>query len=118
VSEHVVIWAWYVSLLVTAYNSQVHSSTGEAPFSFVGPRKLSPVAIERLTQGTCDETPPSTPRQARENFRKRLDEMIPLVQKSMDKAQARYKRHFDKRVKSRREALRVGDWVFVKSHEN
>jgi len=36
----------------------------------------------------------------------------------MDKAQARYKRHFDKRVKSRREALRVGDWVFVKSHEN
>jgi len=48
----------------------------------------------------------------------RLDEMIPLVQKSMDKAQARYKRHFDKRVKSRREALRVGDWVFLSSHEN
>ena len=36
----------------------------------------------------------------------------------MDKAQARYKRHFDKLVKSRREALLVGDWVFVKSHEN
>jgi len=118
VSEHVVTWARYVSLLVTAYNSQVHSSTGEAPFSFVCPRKLSPVAIERLTQGTGDEAPPSTPRQARENFRKRLDEMIPLVQKSMDKAQARYKRHFDKRVKSRREALRVGDWVFIKSHDN
>jgi len=118
VSEHVVTWARYVSLLVTAYNSRVHSSTGEAPFSFVCPRKLSPVAIERFTQGTGDEAPLSTPRQARENFRKRLDEMIPLVQKSVDKAQARYKRHFGKRVKSRREALRVGDWVFVKSHEN
>ena len=43
--------------------------------------------------------------------------MIPLVQKSMDKASARYKQHFDKRVKSRRQALRVGAWVFVKSHE-
>jgi len=118
VSEHVVTWARYVSLLVTAYNSQVHSSTGEAPFSFVCPLKLSPVAIERLTQGTGEEEPPSTPRQAREKFRKRLDEMISLVQKSMDKAQARYKRHFEKRVKTRREALRVGDRVFVKSHEN
>jgi len=47
-----------------------------------------------------------------------LDALIFLVQKSMDKVQARYKRHFDKRVKSRRESLRVGDWVFVKSHEN
>jgi len=36
----------------------------------------------------------------------------------MEKAQARYKRAFDKRVQARREALRVGDWVFVKSHEN
>jgi len=35
VSEHVSSWARYVSLLVTAYDSQVHSSTGEAPFSFV-----------------------------------------------------------------------------------
>jgi len=36
----------------------------------------------------------------------------------MEKAQARYKRAFDKRVQTRREALQVGDWVFVKSHEN
>ena len=89
VSEHVVTWAGYVSLLVTAYNSQVHSSTGEAPVSFVCPRKLSPVAIERLTQGTGEEETPATPSQARENFRKRLDALIPLVQKSMEKAQAR-----------------------------
>jgi len=36
----------------------------------------------------------------------------------MEKAQARYKRAVDKRVQARRKALRVGDWVFVKSHEN
>jgi len=36
----------------------------------------------------------------------------------MENAQARYKRAFDKCVHARREALRVGDWVLVKSHEN
>jgi len=36
----------------------------------------------------------------------------------MEKAKARCKRSFDKRVQTRREALRVGDRVFVKSHEN
>ena len=118
VSEHVVTWESDVSPLVTAYNAQRHSSTGEAPFSFVCPRKLSPVAIEGLTQGTGEEETPSTPSQARENFHKRLYALIPLVQKSLDKAQVRYKRHFDKRAKSRRESLRVGDWVLVKSHEN
>jgi len=118
VSEHVFSWARYVSLLMTAYNSQVHSSTGEAPFSFVCPRRLDPIAVERLTQGTAEGESTLTPRQAKASFLKRQDEMIPLVQESMDKAQARYKRHFDKRVKSRRQALRVGDWVFVKTHEN
>jgi len=44
--------------------------------------------------------------------------MIPLVRDTMEKAQARYKQAFDKRVQARREALRVGDLVFVKSHEN
>jgi len=118
VSEHVSSWARYVSLIVTAYNSQVHSSTGEAPSSFVCPRRLHPIAVERLTQGTAEGESTLTPSQAKASFLKRLDEMIPLAQESMDKAQARYKRHFDKRVKSRRQALRVGDWVFVKSHEN
>ena len=36
----------------------------------------------------------------------------------MEKAQARYKRAFDKRVQARREALQIGNWVFVKSHGN
>ena len=118
VSEHVSSWARYVSLLVTAYNSQVHSSTGEAPFFFVCPRRRSPIAVERLTQGPAEGESTLTPSQVKASFLKRLDKMIPLVQESMEKAQARYRRHFDKRVKSRRQALRVGDWVFVKSHEN
>ena len=40
------------------------------------------------------------------------------MRETVEKAQARYKRSFDKRVRPRRESLRVGDWVYVKAHEN
>jgi len=43
---------------------------------------------------------------------------MPLVRETLEKTQAWYKRAFDKRVQTRREALQVGDWVFLKSHEN
>ena len=117
VHDHVVTWARYASLLVTAYNTQVHSSTGVAPFAFVCPRRLQPMAIERLTR-TEGETSTQTPGQAKASLLQKLEELIPLVREAMEKAQARYKRNFDSRVKSRREPLRVGDWVFVNSHEN
>jgi len=95
----------------------VHSSTGQVPFAFVSPRRLTPLAIERLTAG-ADTGEIVTPGRAKENFLQRLDALIPLVRDTMERAQARYKWAFDKRVQARREALRVGDWVFVKTHEN
>jgi len=75
------------------------------------------VAIERLTAG-ADTREIGIPARAKEHFLQRLDAMIPLVRDTMEKAQARYKQAFDKRVQARREALRVGNLVFVKSHEN
>jgi len=117
VSDHMVTWSRYLSLVVTAYNSQVHISTGQIPFAFVSPRRLTPVAVERLTAGT-DPGELVTAGRAKENFLQRLDSLIFLVRDSMEKAQARYKRAFDKRVQTHREALLVGDWEFVKSHEN
>jgi len=117
VSDHVVTWSRYLSLVVTAYNSQVHGSTGQVPSAFASPRRLTPVAIERLTAG-ADTGEIVTPGRAKEDFLQRLHALIPLVRDIMENAQARYKRAFDKRVQARREALRVGDWVFVKSHEN
>ena len=75
------------------------------------------MAIERLPAGP-DPGEIVTPGQAKENFLQRLDSLIRLVRDTMEKAQARYKRAFEKRVQTRSEALQVGDWVFVKSHEN
>jgi len=117
VSDHVVTWFRYSRLVVTAYNSQVHSSTGQIPFAFVSSRRLTPVAIDQLTAGT-DPGEIVTPGQAKDNFLQRLDSLIPLVRDTMEKAQARYKRAFDERAQTRLEAFQVGDWVFAKSHEN
>lgn len=75
------------------------------------------MATERLSAST-DTGETVTPRRAKENFLQRLDTLIPLVRDSMEKSQARYKWAFEKRVQARCEALRVGDWVFFKSHEN
>jgi len=66
------------------------------------------MAIKRLTAGT-EPGEIVTPWRAKENFLKRLDSLIPLVRDTGEKAQAWYKRAFDKRVHARREALRVGD---------
>ena len=117
VSDHVVTWSRYSSLVVPAYNSQVHGRTGQVPFALVSPRRLNLVAIDRLTAGT-DTGGTVTPGRAKENFFQRLDALIPLVRNTMAKAHARCKRAVDKRVQARRDALRVGDWVFVKSDEN
>jgi len=75
------------------------------------------VALERLTAGT-DPREIVTPGRAKENFLQRLDSFIPLVLDTMEKARARYKQAFDNHVQTRREALQVEYWVFVKSHEN
>jgi len=108
VSDHVVTWSLYSSLVVAAYTSQVQNSTGQVPFAFVSPRRLTLMAIERLTAGT-EPGEIVTPWRAKENILKCLDSLIPLVRDTGENAQAWYKRAFEKRLHARREALRVGD---------
>jgi len=86
----------------------VHSSTEQIPFAFVDPRRHTPMALKRLTAGT-DLGEIVIPGRAKKNFLQRLESLIPLVQDTMEKAQARYKRAFAKRVQTRCEALKVGD---------
>ena len=117
VSEHVVTRSRYLSLVPTADISQVHGSTVQVPFAFVNPRRLSPVAIERFTKDR-EAGEVVIPRQAKEKFLQRRDTLASLVRETMEKAQARCKRAFQKRVRPRSKSLRVGDWVCVKSHEN
>jgi len=104
VSAHIATWSRYLSFVVPAYNSQVHGSTGQVPFAFVSPRRLTPVAIEGLTASTSTGEK-VTPGRVKEKLFQRLDALIPLVWDNMEEAQVRYKRALDKRMQARREAL-------------
>lgn len=46
VRDHVKTWDQYISVLTTAYNSQVHESTREALFSVVIPHRMRGVALQ------------------------------------------------------------------------
>jgi len=77
-------------MVVTAYYSEVHGSTGQCPLAFVCPRLISPVAIERLTKDREAGEVVSL-RQAKLNFLQGLDSFVPLVpleRETIEKAQA------------------------------
>jgi len=48
IAEHQKEWDRHMSLLTTAYSTQVPASTGEIPFAFVSPRRLQLVGMERM----------------------------------------------------------------------
>lgn len=52
----------------------------------------------------------------REQRRTLLRDLVLEVRMSKKVAQPRYKRSYDKRVNPFKQALRVGDWVYVESH--
>ena len=82
--------------------------TPEKQNACICPRRLTPVAIERLTAGP-DPGEIVPPGRSKENFLQPRDSLIPLIWDTMEKTQARYKRAFDERVKTRREALQIGE---------
>jgi len=47
-SEHQKEWDSHLALFTTAYNTQVHVSTGEIPFAFVSPRRLQLIGREGM----------------------------------------------------------------------
>ena len=116
VSEHVKTWDQYISILTTAYNSQVHSSTGEVPLAFVTPRRVRSIAVRRPLPTREDGGSTPTPTESKAEFAARLENLIPKVRAEMDKAQKRYKRTFDKKVRNAKHVPEQGDWVLVHSH--
>lgn len=123
VAEHPKEWDRYVSLLTTAYNTQVHTSTGQAPLLFVSPRRLQTLGIERLPKlqpergreelGGDEDTDPLG---EATRYVGELKGIIPKVRKHLNKAQEAYKKNFDASVAEKNKDLHVGDWIFLASH--
>jgi len=81
---------------VTAYNSQVHTSTKEIPFSFVSPRRIPTLALERFSHHDSDVR--LSAEDTKVQFIEHLKELLPRVRKTLAKSQALYKKKFDARV--------------------
>jgi len=105
-----------VALLTTAYNTQVHASTGEIPFAFVSPRRLQLIGMERMPRLRQAEERTEDASTAAEQYVEDLRALIPAVRRQLGKAQATYKRAFDARTKEKNNSVKAGDWVYLNAH--
>jgi len=112
VTEHKAEWDSHLSVLTTAYNTQVHSSTGEIPFASVSPRRLQHIGIERMPRlRQADERPVDASSAVEE-----LKTLIPIVAEHLGNSQAAYNRSFDARAREKNNQLKAGDWVYLDAH--
>jgi len=116
VSEHQAEWDSHLSLLTTAYNTQVHSSTGEILFAFVSPRRLQLTGIERMPRLRQAEERPVDASWAAEQYVEDLKVLVPKVREHLGKAQAAYQRALDVRTREKNNQLKAGDWVYLDAH--
>jgi len=54
--------------------------------------------------------------EAKDAFLESLKALLPQVRDSTAKTQARYKRHYDKRVRPLRVSVTSDDWVYLRNH--
>jgi len=116
IAEHQKEWDRHLFLLTTAYNRQVHASTGEIPFAFVSPRRLQLIGMERMPRRRQAEERTQDAFTAAEQYVDDLRALIPAVRRPLGKAQATYKWAFDARTKEKNNAVKAEDWVYLDAH--
>ena len=109
VGDHPKDWDLYSDALTYAYNTQAHGSIGVAPFELVLSRAPEAISIE--VQPTLDTETATT---TRLRWKARLAKLISTAKDELFKAQERYRRNFDARLRRSNETIRRGDKVFVK----
>jgi len=109
-------WDSHVSLLTTAYDTQVHASTGKIPFAFVSPRRLQLIGMERMPRLRQAEESAEDASTAAEEYVADLTALILAVRRQLGKAQATYKRAFDARTEEKNNSVQAGDWVYLDAH--
>ena len=102
-------WDSHLSLLTTAYNTQVHASTGEIPFVFVSPGRLQLIGMERIPRLKQAEERAEDASTEAEQYVEDLADLIPAVHQQLVKAQNTYKRAFDARTKQKNNTVKSED---------
>jgi len=108
-------------VIIMAYNSQPHRSTGIAPFELFIPRRIPNLTVRNLPPGTPltnegtlkDRSPLARKRE----FMARLLKQIPVAVEALRKTRQRYTRNFDHRVATRNADVKIGDYVYTTNHD-
>ena len=102
-------WDDFTSAVTFAYNCRVHSSLGMPPFELAlsrPPRTLSLEASPRAQE--------LTPEAEKKDFLERLKTLRLSANQSLHKAQARYKRNYDRGVRPKNVNLKEGDQAYLR----
>ena len=110
VLDHPRDWDEFTPVLTYAYNSQIHRTTGFAPFELTLARPPPHLAL----QVRPDLSAVANRASAYQRWRLRLQALLKTASASSDAARARYKRDFDRRLRRNPEHLVPGMYVFVR----
>jgi Integrase zinc binding domain/Integrase core domain/Chromo (CHRromatin Organisation MOdifier) domain len=102
-------WDEYTPSLTFGYNSQVHASSGIAPFDLVLSRPPASLSVER-----SEGLEGNAPADEKQRFLQRLKGLVPLAQDRLREAQRRYKLAFDRSVRPKNKDVTKGGWVFLR----
>ena len=108
VKENQDSWDKYATVLTYAYNCHVHRTTGTTLFDLLLSRPPPTFSLHRSLR---DRPEPDS--RDRHEFLIALDEKIAGAYNCLKKAQARYKKNFDKRVRRTNVNIIPGDHVFI-----
>ena len=101
-------WDRYATALTYSYNCYVHRSTNTTPFNLVLSR---PPPEFSLHHSVKLRAPPTAER--KNDYTRRLDDVIRTAYSRLMKTQQRYKRGFDRRIKKIKRSIREGDYVYI-----
>ena len=108
VADHPRDWDLYTDALTYAYNCQPHTSTSIAPFDLVLSKPPGPLALK----------PMPTNEEPQGDFKKKwkhwLQDTMSKTKEQLQKAQARYKKNYDKRLRKQSEVIREDDYVYLR----
>ncbi len=107
VADHTTNWDLFAKTVAFAHNSQVHSSTGVAPFELVVFR-----GTPGLTLSSPSEGDPVRVKNVRERSATRFEVLVPEALNNLAKAQERYRRTFERRCRPLRDIPVPGGWVY------